>query len=82
MSTFQATIREARRRLQLTQVQLAALLDVDKQSISNWECGRSTPWPAVEKRALERLAALLDPAELGAGRPMRRRVIDRMTWED
>lgn len=44
--TFAATITAARRHLDLTQAQLAALVDVDKQSVSNWECGRNEPWPA------------------------------------
>ena len=41
--TFSAWIKARRKALGLTQAELALRLDVDKQSISNWECGRSTP---------------------------------------
>ena len=42
--SFAPTILQWRRDLHLTQAELAALLRVDKQSVSNWECGRNEPW--------------------------------------
>jgi DNA-binding transcriptional regulator YiaG len=53
--TFATTIATIRRELALTQVELAALLDVDKQSVSNWECGRNAPWPARQRAIVARL---------------------------
>jgi transcriptional regulator with XRE-family HTH domain len=53
--TFQTIIATARRELNLTQAELAAALGVDKQSVSNWECGRNAPWPAHRERLLSKL---------------------------
>jgi DNA-binding transcriptional regulator YiaG len=50
--TFAEHIREARDRLQLTQADLAARLQVSTQTISNWERGRSVPWPDDQERYL------------------------------
>lgn len=69
--SFGQTVKDNRKRLGLTQAQLATLLDVDTQSVSNWECGRNTPW-AGERSRIETI--LQD-------RPgRRRRVIDRIDW--
>lgn len=65
--TFSHTIRSIRLRLHLTQAELALRLELDKQTISNWECGRSTPWPKEQARVL---------AALGA--PSRERIVDRI----
>jgi len=48
--TFGQYIAVARAELRLTQAGLAALLDVDKQSVSNWECERNAPWNSVQAR--------------------------------
>ena len=53
--TFSATIRNLRRARGLTQARLAALWGVDKQSISNWECGRNAPWPPHQAVILDKL---------------------------
>lgn len=53
--TFGEQVREARKRLALSQVELAARLGVQPQSVSNWECERSTPWPKEQGRVLEAL---------------------------
>jgi transcriptional regulator with XRE-family HTH domain len=55
---FSVTITTLRRKLGLTQAELARLLDVDKQSVSNWECGRNAPWPERQADILEHLAKL------------------------
>lgn len=36
-------IREQRKKLNLTQIQLAELMDVDQTAISQWETGRTKP---------------------------------------
>ncbi|MDE2471896.1 MAG: helix-turn-helix transcriptional regulator [Bradyrhizobium sp.] len=75
--TFGRHIQNARRSLGLTQAELAARLAVDKQSISNWECERSTPWPKERERVLSMLLqAQIQRAQL------RTRVLDRIKWED
>ena len=66
--TFPSTIATARRALNLTQAGLAALLDVDKQSVSNWECGRNVPWPARQVEILRRLNLPAAPSR-HRGRP-------------
>lgn len=66
--TFAAWLRQRRNELGLTQAQLATLLDRDKQSVSNWECGRNQPW-GKERSRIEML--------LGA-KPRRPRVIDKL----
>ncbi len=53
--TFSTTISQLRRELNLTQAELAAALGVDKQSVSNWECGRNAPWPARQATLLASL---------------------------
>ena len=62
--TFAHDIAQWRRDLHLTQAELAALLHVDKQSVSNWECGRNEPWDAtkhdiyIKLRRLRRRASI------------------------
>jgi transcriptional regulator with XRE-family HTH domain len=65
---FSTWIKQRRHELGLTQAQLANLLDVDKQSVSNWECGRNEPWGAMQDRIVARLGQ----------RPRRQRVIERV----
>lgn len=67
--TFSSWIKTRRRELGLTQADLAARLDVDKQSVSNWECGRSAPWPKEEDRVRRALG-------------WRDRIIDRILADD
>lgn len=67
--TFSAYILQKRTELGLTQAQLATLIDVDKQSVSNWECGRNEPW-AKER---ERIAS-----QLGQVRRQRPNIIERI----
>ena len=70
---FAAYIRAKRTELGLTQSQLANLIDVDKQSVSNWECGRNEPW-AKEVARIE--------AQLGSARTRRNRIIDRILSDE
>lgn len=69
--TFSAWIKARRKALGLTQAGLAERLDVDKQSVSNWECGRSTPWEKEQAR----IKTLL-------GDGPRQRIIDRILRDD
>lgn len=55
--TFGDHIRQARGILDLTQAELAHLLGAEKQSVSNWECGRGRPWHRREQEILSKLAA-------------------------
>lgn len=74
--TFPHTIRTARRALRLTQADLAAQIGVDKQSVSNWECGRSSPWPKEQARVLLQLLELQHAAQ---GLPAEQeRIVDRI----
>jgi transcriptional regulator with XRE-family HTH domain len=59
VTPWSTTLHDLRRQLRLTQAELAAMLDVDKQSVSNWECGRNEPWP-------ERRASILKLLQNGA----------------
>lgn len=56
--TFASTISQWRRELDLTQAELAALLKVDKQSVSNWECGRNEPWDGTRTTVIHTLRRL------------------------
>lgn len=66
--TFALQIRQRRDALALTQLELARLLQVSSQTVSNWESARCEPWPRERVRYL----ALLNPA------PARPRVSDRI----
>ena len=57
--TFAAYILDTRRALRLTQAELAARLHVDKQSISNWECGRNTPWETTQAAIRHKLTGMV-----------------------
>jgi transcriptional regulator with XRE-family HTH domain len=74
--TFSTTIRQHRLRLNLTQAELAVRLDVDKQSVSNWECGRSSPWAKHQAEILQKLGEMQPTARA------RCRVIDRILESD
>ena len=66
--SFGKRVLTARRQLGLTQAELAERLDESMQSVSNWECERTRPWP---KRQVEILAAILSfyqPAPTGRSR--------------
>lgn len=65
--TFATWLKRRRVELGLTQSQLATLLDRDKQSVSNWECGRNTPW-GKERSRIESVLGL---------KALRPRVIDK-----
>lgn len=63
---FGEACRARRDALNLTQAELAARLDVTVQTVSNWECGRSVPWPHKQQTILMAL------------QPARDRIIDRI----
>ena len=81
--TFAAALKKRRKALGLTQSQLAPLIGYDKQTVSNWETGRSMPWEKVERTVRERLE--MEPVRDEPPvtfRPIRPRVSDRIIWED
>jgi len=60
--TFATNLRAVRVRLNLSQGDLASLLGTSGQTISNWERGRSNPWPRQEADVYRRLLDyVLDP---------------------
>ncbi len=49
--TLQAqAIKDGRKRLELAQDELASKLGVSRSTVSNWECGRSSPGPSHQSR--------------------------------
>lgn len=56
--TFPETLRATRQAHVLTQAELADRLGVSSQTLSNWECGRSSPWPKQEANVLLALVAI------------------------
>jgi transcriptional regulator with XRE-family HTH domain len=71
--TFSEQISSTRASLALTQAELARALDVDGQTVSNWECGRTVPWP---KHRVDILGKLLT---LTSGQRTRLRIVDRIS---
>jgi transcriptional regulator with XRE-family HTH domain len=57
--TFADQLRAVRSALRCSQVELAARLGVTGQSVSNWECGRSTPWPRQQAELSANLTMFL-----------------------
>ena len=53
-------IRQMREELDLTQVQLAQLIEVSSQTVSNWELGKSTPHLIDMTRMAKKLTISLD----------------------
>ena len=56
------TIKEARIAAGLTQKQMSDLFDIPLRTIENWEGGKSTPPPYVEKLIIEKLISLKEQA--------------------
>ena len=52
---FGRQLRYARQALGMDQLALAHLVGVDRQSVSNWECGRNTPWRHRQEHAFAAL---------------------------
>lgn len=75
--TFAIQVRAAREALHMTQDELATAIDRDKQSVSNWECGRNTPWPKEQVRVLTVLLELQRGSKV-AVLTRRERVCDRI----
>ena len=50
-----STLRRARARLNLSQSQLAARLEVPLRTYQGWEIGRAIPYPAMLRLALKQL---------------------------
>ena len=69
--TFALQIQSTRHTLGLTQAELAGLLDVSSQTVSNWECGANEPWPRQQVDILGKLLALYNPVQ-------RQPIIDRI----
>lgn len=55
MIPFGKQLHTTRTALGMTQDDLAALVGVDKQTISNWECERTQPWPNKKVEVLTKL---------------------------
>lgn len=71
--TFGEQVKDIRRRRHMTQAEMAGALGLKSlQTVSNWECERSTPWPAQQDRILQQIASL----DVPAGKRERPRVSD------
>lgn len=62
-----ADIAALRHRRLLTQAQLGQLLGVTTQCVSNWECGRTTPWPRYRAKLHELDAVVQRPGKTCGG---------------
>lgn len=49
---FDQEVADIRQRYRFTQAQMAQLIKVDKQTISNWESGRTRPAPLIQYAVL------------------------------
>lgn len=93
MIPFGKQLHTTRTALRMTQDDLALELGVDKQTVSNWECERTQPWPNKKVEVLTRLLNLTSDAQLErcyvealsnppqinyVPAPVRARVIDRI----
>lgn len=58
MISFGQQLHDTRTALGMTQDDLAQAVGVDKQTISNWECGRTQPWPNKKVEVLQHLLTL------------------------
>lgn len=58
MIPFGKQLHTTRTALGMTQDDLALALDVDKQTVSNWECERTQPWPNKKVEVLTKLIEL------------------------
>jgi len=63
------TVRSTRKKLGLTQAQMARLIGVSQISVSFWETGRSTPRPKAQARIVEagKLSPTAAQARVGGG---------------
>jgi|ERR1700722_1509091 len=59
--TFGQQIHRARRHLHMTQGDMALALGYDAQTLSNWECERTRPWPKQQAAILLQVLALYEP---------------------
>lgn len=83
--TFGQAVTAHRKALNLTQTELAPLLDCDGQTVSNWETGHTTPWPKRQVDVLLRLMRLENgrPAvEKPPPEPVQRLIRDKQVYED
>ena len=53
--SFGGQLKAERQRLGLTQAEAAALIDVSKRALEQWEAGERTPLPVTQEGALARL---------------------------
>jgi DNA-binding transcriptional regulator YiaG len=53
--TFADTIRSERQRLNLTQAEAAAVLEVPARTLWEWEHGKTTPLPVAQEGVIARL---------------------------
>lgn len=79
MIPFGKQLHTTRTALGMTQDDLAAECGVDKQTISNWECERTQPWPNKKVDVLTKLIELqrMRPPVVQPA-PVRERIIDRI----
>lgn len=61
--TFPEQLKAERKRLDLTQAELAALLDVPARTYWEWESGKTTPYAITQEGALARLAKVKKPSK-------------------
>ena len=69
---FARQLRHARHVSSLTQARMADILGRSAQTVSNWECGRETPWPKEQIRVLSFLLDMAQP------RPARPSIIEKI----
>lgn len=67
LKAFGRRLREARKAAELTQEQLAAFVDLGKQSVSHWEKGRNAPELHVLVVVAKEIGKSLDWLVLGIG---------------
>lgn len=79
MISFGKQLHTTRTALGMSQDDLARELGVDKQTVSNWECERTQPWPNKKVEVLTKLIELqrLRPVTPQPA-PVRERIIDRI----
>lgn len=68
MTTFSAYFKETRKKLQLSQEQVAEKLRVSKRSVSSWETGESEP-RLKQRREIEELFNQIEEERIQNGKP-------------
>ncbi|MGN0489389.1 MAG: helix-turn-helix domain-containing protein [Ruminococcus sp.] len=51
-------IKEARNKVGMSQQQMSEIMDIPKRTIENWESGKTTPPPYVERLVVKELLSI------------------------